>query len=77
MNTLDQVKHVIVDNLNVDTDKVVDTASFKDALGMDSLAQAELIMEFEKEFGIEIPEEDAEKLVTVADAIKYLESHVK
>ena len=77
MNTLDQVKHVIVDNLNVDADKVVDTASFKDDLGMDSLAQAELIMEFEKEFGIEIPEEDAEKLVTVADAIKYLESHVK
>ena len=77
MNTLNQVKHVIVDNLNVDADKVVDTASFKDDLGMDSLAQAELIMEFEKEFGIEIPEEDAEKLVTVADAVKYLDEHVK
>ena len=77
MNTLDQVKHVIVDNLNVDADKVVDTASFKDDLGMDSLAQAELIMEFEKEFGIEIPEEDAEKLVTVADAVKYLDELVK
>ncbi len=77
MTTLEKVKHVIVDNLNVDADKVVDTASFKDDLGMDSLAQAELIMEFEKEFGIEIPEEDAEKLVTVADAVKYLDEHVK
>lgn len=77
MTTLEKVQHVIIENLNIDHDKVVETASFKDDLGMDSLAQAELIMEFEKEFGIEIPEEEAEKLLTVADAVNYLNSHIK
>ena len=74
MSTLETVKKIIVTNLKVDEAKVVENATFKDDLGMDSLAQAELIMEFEKEFGIEIPEEDAEKLATVADAIEYLDS---
>ena len=72
-----RVRNVLINNLNIDAAKVVDTASFKDDLGMDSLAQAELIMEFEKEFGIEIPEEEAEKLLTVADAVNYLNSHIK
>ena len=74
MSTLETVKKIIVTNLKIDEAKVVENATFKDDLGMDSLAQAELIMEFEKEFGLEIPEEDAEKLATVADAVKYLES---
>lgn len=74
MSTLEIVKKIIVTNLKIDEAKVVENATFKDDLGMDSLAQAELIMEFEKEFGLEIPEEDAEKLATVADAVKYLDS---
>ena len=74
MDTLERVRKIIVENLKIDEAKVVENATFKDDLSMDSLAQAELIMEFEKEFGIEIPEEDAEKLATVADAVKYLDS---
>ena len=74
MDTLARVRKIIVGNLKIDESKVVENATFKDDLSMDSLAQAELIMEFEKEFGIEIPEEDAEKLSTVADAVKYLDS---
>ncbi|MBQ9335150.1 MAG: acyl carrier protein [Alphaproteobacteria bacterium] len=74
MDTLERVRKIIVGNLKIDESKVVENATFKDDLSMDSLAQAELIMEFEKEFGIEIPEEDAEKLATVADAVKYLDS---
>lgn len=74
MNTLDRVKEIIVNNLKVDASKVVESANFKDDLGMDSLEQAELIMEFEKEFSCEIPEDAAEKIATVADAVKYLDS---
>ncbi len=74
MSTFDKVKGIIVDNLKIDASKVVENASFKDDLGMDSLAQAELIMEFEKEFNCEIPEDDAEKIATVADAVKYIDS---
>ena len=74
MDTLERVKNIIVNNLKVDATKVVENATFKDDLGMDSLAQAELIMEFEKEFNCEIPEDVAEKIATVADAVKYLDS---
>ena len=77
MNTLDKVKEIISNNLKLDTSKVVESASFKDDLGMDSLEQAELIMEFEKSFDCEIPEEAAEKIATVADAVKYLDSLTK
>lgn len=74
MDTLERVKNIIVNNLKIDAAKVVENATFKDDLGMDSLGQAELIMEFEKEFGCEIPEDVAEKIATVADAVKYLDS---
>jgi acyl carrier protein len=74
MSTLEKVKEIIVNNLKIEASKVVETASFKDDLGMDSLEQAELIMEFEKEFDCEIPEDAAEKIVTVSDAIKYLDA---
>ena len=74
MDTLERVKNIIINNLKVDATKVVENATFKDDLGMDSLAQAELIMEFEKEFNCEIPEDVAEKIATVADAVKYLDS---
>lgn len=74
MSTLEQVTKIIVENLKIDASKVVESASFKDDLGMDSLEQAELIMEFEKGFDCEIPEDAAEKIVTVSDAVKYLDS---
>ncbi len=74
MSTFEKVKDIIVNNLKVDASKVVEEASFKDDLGMDSLEQAELIMEFEKNFDCEISEENAEKIITVADAVKYLDS---
>ncbi len=74
MDTLERVKNIIVNNLKIDAAKVVENATFKDDLGMDSLAQAELIMEFEKEFNCEIPEDVAEKIATVAEAVKYLDS---
>jgi acyl carrier protein len=74
MSTIDRVKAMMVNNLKIDQSKITDTTSFKDDLGMDSLEQAELIMEFEKEFNCEIPESAAEKIVTVADAAKYLDS---
>ncbi|MDR2458490.1 MAG: acyl carrier protein [Holosporales bacterium] len=74
MSTFDKVKGIMVNSLKVDVGKVTETASFKDDLGMDSLEQAELIMELEKEFDCEIPEDAAEKIVTMSDAVKYLDS---
>ena len=74
MSTFDKVKEVITKNPKIDASKVVETASFKDDLHMDSLEQAELIMEFEKAFDCEIPEEKAEKIATVGDAVKYLDA---
>jgi acyl carrier protein len=74
MSTFEKVKGIIVNNLKVDSSKVIETANFKDDLGMDSLEQAELIMEFEKEFNCEIPEDAAEKIITISDAVKYLDS---
>lgn len=70
-----RVKDIIVDKLTVDEAEVTPTAEFSKDLGADSLDTVELIMEFEKEFGISIPDEDAEKITTVGDAIAYIESH--
>lgn len=67
-----RVKQIIVNKLNVSEDKVVPEASFINDLGADSLDTVELVMEFEKEFGIQVPDEDAEKIRTVGDAINYL-----
>ncbi len=67
-----KVKQIIVNKLNVSEDKVVLEASFINDLGADSLDTVELVMEFEKEFGIQVPDEDAEKIRTVGDAINYL-----
>ena len=72
-----RVKDIIVDKLTVDESEVTPTAEFSKDLGADSLDTVELIMEFEKEFGITIPDEDAEKITTVGDAISYIEEHQK
>jgi acyl carrier protein len=69
-----KVKEIIVEQLNVDADAVVENASFIDDLDADSLDTVELIMAFEEEFGLEIPDDEAEKIKTVGDAIKHIES---
>ena len=70
----EKVKAIIVDKLGVDEADVVETASFTNDLGADSLDTVELIMEFEKEFGISIPDEKAQKITTVGDAIAHVEA---
>jgi acyl carrier protein len=72
-----KVKSIIVDKLGVDEKEVTPTASFTNDLGADSLDTVELIMEFEKEFNIAIPDEQAEKISTVGDAIAYIEANAK
>jgi len=72
-----RVKSIIVDKLGVDESEVVLEASFTNDLGADSLDTVELIMEFEKEFEISISDQDAGKISTVGDAIKYMEAHSK
>ena len=72
-----KVRAIIVDKLGVDEAEVKPEASFTTDLGADSLDTVELIMEFEKEFGISIPDDQAEKIATVGDAIAYIESNVK
>lgn len=72
-NIADKVKAIIVEKLGVDEAEIVNDASFTNDLGADSLDTVELIMEFEKEFDVTIPDEDAEKIATVGDAIAYLE----
>ena len=72
----DKVNEIIVDQLGVDAGEVKDEASFIDDLGADSLDTVELVMAFEEEFDIEIPDEDAEKLNTVGDAVKYLDDKI-
>lgn len=70
----DKVKSIVVEQLGVSEDQVTDEAKFIEDLGADSLDQVELVMALEEEFGSDIPDEDAEKLTTVGDAIKYIES---
>ena len=72
-----RVSDLIVEQLGVNADQVTPDASFIDDLGADSLDTVELVMAFEEEFGIDIPDEDAEKMASVGDAIKYLEEHSK
>lgn len=76
-NIAERVSKIIVDKLGVDTAEVATDASFTNDLGADSLDTVELIMEFEKEFDISIPDEEAENIQTVGNAISYLESQVK
>ncbi|MEJ2546966.1 MAG: acyl carrier protein [Gemmatimonadota bacterium] len=70
-----KVKEIIANELGVEIEKVTDTASFVEDLGADSLDTVELVMAFEEEFSVEIPDEDAEKMQTVGDAIRYLAEH--
>jgi acyl carrier protein len=72
-----KVKEIIVDKLGVDADQVVTDASFVDDLGADSLDTVELVMALEDEFDIEIPDQDAEKITKVGDAVSYLEEKLK
>ncbi|MFN2420106.1 MAG: acyl carrier protein [Gemmatimonadota bacterium] len=74
MSVEERVKEIIVENLGVDSEKVSPDASFVEDLGADSLDTVELVMAFEEEFDIEIPDEDAEKLTTVGEATAYLKS---
>ncbi len=69
----EKVKAIVVEHLGVEAEKVTDTASFIDDLGADSLDNVELVMAFEEEFGVEIPDDAAEKIVTVKDAITFIE----
>jgi acyl carrier protein len=71
----EKVKSIIVEQLGVEADEVTSEASFTDDLGADSLDIVELVMAFEEEFGIEIPDEDAEKISRVQEAVDYIEQH--
>ncbi len=75
MATFDKVRDIVVEQLGVDEDQVTLTATFIDDLGADSLDIVELIMAFEEEFNIEIPDEAAEKIKTVQDVVDYIEKH--
>ena len=77
MSTFDRVKKVVVDQLDVNEDEVTAAASFVDDLGADSLDVVELVMGLEEEFDVEIPDEDAEKISTVDDAVKYIDEKSK
>jgi acyl carrier protein len=70
-----RVKEIIINELGVEPEKVTDDASFVEDLGADSLDTVELVMAFEEEFGIDIPDEDAEQMRTVGDAVSYLKKH--
>ena len=71
----ERVKKIVVEHLGVEPDKVTEQASFIDDLGADSLDTVELVMAFEEEFGCEIPDDAAEKIVTVKDAIDFIQEH--
>ena len=75
MSVADKVKEIIVEQLGVDAEEVTENASFTDDLGADSLDIVELVMAFEEEFGIEIPDEDAEKIQRVSEAVSYINEH--
>lgn len=72
-----KVKEIVMEKLQVTSGAITENASFIDDLGADSLDTVELVMDFEEKFGVEIPDEDAEKIRTVGDAIKYLEEKTK
>ncbi|GAA4712863.1 acyl carrier protein [Brevibacillus fulvus] len=74
-DTFDRVKKIIVDRLGVDESKITLEASFKEDLGADSLDVVELVMELEDEFDMEISDEDAEKITSVGEVVKYIEAH--
>ncbi len=74
-NVEERVKEIIVEQLSVEADKVVSEASFINDLGADSLDTVELVMAFEEKFGLEIPDEAAEKITTVQDAVSYIEEN--
>ncbi|HJT16287.1 MAG TPA: acyl carrier protein [Thermoanaerobaculia bacterium] len=77
MSVEDRVKSIIVEQLGVDADEVTPDASFVEDLGADSLDQVELIMAFEEEFGVEISDDEAEKIRKVKDAVDYIEKRAK
>ena len=72
----ERVKKIVIEHLHVDAEKVTDNASFIDDLGADSLDNVELVMAFEEEFGVEIPDDAAENITTVQDAVSFIEKHV-
>ena len=74
-DTAERVQKIVVEHLGVEADKVTQDASFIDDLGADSLDIVELVMAFEEEFGVEIPDDAAEKITTVKDAITYIDEH--
>jgi acyl carrier protein len=76
-NVAESVKKIVIEHLGVDEDKVTNTASFIDDLGADSLDTVELVMAFEEEFGCEIPDDAAEKILTVQDAINFIEANAE
>ena len=76
-DTFEQIKEIVIDKLGVDGNKVTHNAKFIDDLGADSLDTVELIMQFEEEFGIEIPDEAAEKLLSVQQALNYISEQLK
>ena len=76
-NLENKIKEIIFDKLGIEESEITDSASFTNDLGSDSLDTVELIMEFEKEFNVSIPDEEAEKIQTVGDAVAYLKENVK
>ncbi|NLY29722.1 MAG: acyl carrier protein [Firmicutes bacterium] len=77
MDVLEKVKEIVVEQLGVDPDEVTNEASFVDDLGADSLDLVELVMALEEEFDLEIPDEDAEKITNVGDAVKYIKENIE
>lgn len=73
----ERVKKIVMDHLDVESEKVTENASFIDDLGADSLDIVELVMAFEEEFGLEIPDDAAETILTVGDAVKFIREHAK
>lgn len=76
MSIYDQIRDIVVEQLDIEPEKVTPDASFVEDLGADSLDVVELLMKIEEELDIEIPDEDAEKITTVADAVEYIETHL-
>lgn len=76
-DVFDKVKSIIAERLSIDESKIQESSSFIEDLGADSLDTVELIMQLEDSFGIQIPDEDAEKISTVGDAVKYIDEHAK